>query len=322
MKDSLNLPPGWSGWVRYCPVGESWAAGRFQTHRHDELEFNLVMQGQARYVLGDRRYDLERHSLVWLFPGQEHVLVDVSRDCRMWIAVFDRPLVKRLCRTKDLRTLLRRNPKEPFCHRIHAEAVRRLHGIMEEVASAAADRERTNAGLEFVFLSVWRAYVDAQQVLQGVSLHPAVERVVGLLQGTDPPARLDRLARAAGLSASRLSRLFKRQMGMPLTRFRNRQRLERFLRIYGDGSRYSLMGAALEAGFGSYAQFHRLFRQVMGFGPRNLRDGNSAGVQDKIPGSPRCGQRGLPLVARPVPRTGSGAFLSPRILSCTHSAVG
>jgi AraC-like DNA-binding protein len=82
---------------------------------------------------------------------------------------------------------------------------------------------------------------------------------------------LEPLARAAGLSPSRLSMLFKRQTGISLTAFRQRRCLEQFLRLYRTGARYSLTEAALLAGFGSYPQFHRVFRRLMGVGPAAYR---------------------------------------------------
>jgi AraC-like DNA-binding protein len=53
--------------------------------------------------------------------------------------------------------------------------------------------------------------------------------------------------------------------------FRNQQRLQRFLRLYGTGRRTTALAAALEAGFGSYAQFYRVFRQQAGRSPSALR---------------------------------------------------
>jgi AraC-like DNA-binding protein len=44
-----------------------------------------------------------------------------------------------------------------------------------------------------------------------------------------------------------------------------------FLRLYGTGRRTTALAAALEAGFGSYAQFYRVFRQQAGRSPSALR---------------------------------------------------
>ena len=68
-----------------------------------------------------------------------------------------------------------------------------------------------------------------------------------------------------------LDGLFKQQAGISLTAFRQRKCLERFLRLYGRGARYTLLQAALEAGFGSYAQFHRVFGSVMRLSPAAYR---------------------------------------------------
>ena len=64
---------------------------------------------------------------------------------------------------------------------------------------------------------------------------------------------------------------FKQQTGIALVDFRNRQRVERFLGIYGTGQRLTMLQAAFEAGFGSYAQFHRVFKRVTGISPGEHR---------------------------------------------------
>jgi AraC-like DNA-binding protein len=82
---------------------------------------------------------------------------------------------------------------------------------------------------------------------------------------------LDELADEAGLSASRLSRLFKRQTGVSLVRYRQRFQLEKFLRLYDEAGDRNMMHTALEAGFGSYPQFHRVFKEQMGYAPGQHR---------------------------------------------------
>ena len=54
---------------------------------------------------------------------------------------------------------------------------------------------------------------------------------------------------------------------MPLVAYRARQRLERFLRRHRPGDARTMLADALAAGFGSYAQFHRVFTATMGSGP-------------------------------------------------------
>ena len=76
--------------------------------------------------------------------------------------------------------------------------------------------------------------------------------------GAAPSLSAATLARRHGVSVSRLARAFKAEMGMSIVEHRNRSRLRSFFRLVEAGR--GLLPAALEAGFGSYAQFHRVFR--------------------------------------------------------------
>lgn len=80
------------------------------------------------------------------------------------------------------------------------------------------------------------------------------------------------LARRVGVSAGKLARDFKAEMGVSLVEYRNRLRLERFLALVDRGGG-NLLEAALDAGFGSYAQFHRVFRALLGTTPREYLTG-------------------------------------------------
>lgn len=239
-------------------------------HRHDELEVNLITRGTASYLMNERRYELQRGSLIWLFPEQDHVLLDQSSDYTMWILVFKPALVRRLCAYGTSRTLCARNPAGNFCRRVPPDVLRRLESLFEEL-SATDDIQRINAGLAYALLLAWAAHEEALQ-LAGRNVHASVETAARLLRDTsDQQFGLDALARQSGLSPARLSRLFKAQTGVSISAFRNRIRIERFLEIYGGGQRTTMDAAARQAGFGSYAQFHRAFRRVMGHGPARLR---------------------------------------------------
>ena len=95
---------------------------------------------------------------------------------------------------------------------------------------------------------------------------PYLVRAVRLLQ-EDPTCSGTELARAVDLSRSHLSRRFCDHMGVSLVRFRNQLRIEAFLRLVEEhGSAVS--HAAHDAGFGSYGQFHRVFREATGMSAR------------------------------------------------------
>lgn len=241
------------------------AATANQRHRHIELELNVVTQGRGTYLLGNRRYEIRRGDLLWLFPAQEHVLFEQTPDFAMWIAVFRRRAIKRVATDAAARPLLLRSLTGDTCRRLDRQQLGRMEELFAGL-SAATGAGLLNAGLHYALLHAWNCFQHAAEVPVR-ELHPAVDRAARLISSGASQSSLDELSRRAGLSPSRLSRLFKQQTGTSFVEFRNRQRIERFQAIYDDGTRHTLLEAALEAGFGSYPQFHRVFRALMGCSP-------------------------------------------------------
>ena len=96
--------------------------------------------------------------------------------------------------------------------------------------------------------------------------HPLVRDVTKLLV-RDPTLSGESLAKQLNMSAGQLARTFRRCTDTSIVEHRNELRLARFLgRI--DTQAGNLLEAALAAGFGSYAQFHRVFRARFGQPPR------------------------------------------------------
>jgi AraC-like DNA-binding protein len=67
-------------------------------------------------------------------------------------------------------------------------------------------------------------------------------------------------------------------MGLSIVQFRNHFRVQHFIRHFGHGEATTMLGAALESGFGSYAQFHRAFHQVTGYAPSEHLERVRAGI--------------------------------------------
>lgn len=269
MKESLDIPKLQDGAVwHYQATGR-----RYPMHRHDELELNVVLGGEGGYLVGDRRYELRHRSMLWLFAGQEHVLLHQSRDFQMWIMILRPEVVERACPLASREAVLREaDPGGDFCRRVPIEAAGRVCDLAVEAAEGYARGAigLANAALVHAVLAAWAAY-DEAPVLGAESVHPAVRRAADYLCRPTASDAIEPVAEFAGLSASRLSHLFHEQTGLTLTAYRNRQRLERFLQLYGAGHRRDMQSTALAAGFGSYAQFHRVFTDLMGCGPRQYQ---------------------------------------------------
>jgi AraC-like DNA-binding protein len=240
-------------------------------HGHDEVELHLIARGVAIYLLGDRRLELRDGMMLWIPPGCEHMLVNAD-DQRLarWSLMVRARTVRRVLRS-DAGALLR-GADEPLVRSLTRPGARRLMRAYAEITEAASrGTALLNAGVAYALALSWDAFQHAMDVPPTATLHPAVARAVQLLTHPEDALSSKELARRCGLSESHLIRVFAQQIGMSVTEFRNRVRLERFFEIYGDGTRSTLSTASLEAGFGSYAQFHRVFRASMGHAPAEHR---------------------------------------------------
>ena len=266
MRQQLKLPAGLDGHLwHYRHHGRANAM-----HHHAELEFNLVTQGHGLYLLSNRKYQIRRGDLLWLFPAQEHVLVEQSSDFEMWIGVAKPATVRRIATDAGAKILRQKNPVGEYCRRLPQPVFARLEMLLAEIAATHRHGGLFNAGLAYAFLAAWQHFESAADVPVH-DVHPAVEKAARHIRDQNNTLGLDALAQHAGLSAARLSRLFKQQTGVALVDFRNRQRVEKFLALYGTGQRTTMLAAALAAGFGSYPQFHRVFKRVLGCAPGTRR---------------------------------------------------
>lgn len=247
-------------------LGEIWRYGPPQravdAHRHSELEVNLVISGTATYVLRDRRYEMGDGTLVWLFPAQEHLIIRQSPNFSMWIGVF-RQIMLRKAELGQARLLRQKNPPEIFCRSLNPTAATELGYLFQKVQSARNCPPEFNSGLVYLLLSTWSAFEKSARVLPQETLHPVIAHIIHSPELLDAETRIDHLAARAGISVGQLSRLFRKQMGVRLVDYRNHRRLQQFLSIYQSGT-VTALSAALQSGFGSYPQFHRVFRSQVG----------------------------------------------------------
>lgn len=82
---------------------------------------------------------------------------------------------------------------------------------------------------------------------------------------SDPSLSCKKLAERLRVTKGHLTRTFKHHTNSSIVDYRNRLRLTLFMAQVKDKG---FLDAALGAGFGSYAQFHRVFREHFGMTPR------------------------------------------------------
>lgn len=291
MLENLKLASPYDGFlflaesVRNPPV--------LRPHHHAELELNLVAAGEITYVVGSQRYTFRRRTLLWMFPSQEHQLVDRTSDAAYYVAVFKPDMIRRACRGERYASLKQDQLSEKGVLNVELSPsdfdLLRLEmdrliaggmdldllnkeagfGLSRDFSFRHSDPDWLNAGLRHLLLSAWRLQQSGGSAFPEVVLHRAVRRALDWID-REQEMEEESLLRYCGVSHSYLSRLFHQQVGVPLSRYRNSARLGRFWEAYRTRDSITVTEAAYEAGFGSYAQFFRVFSEAYGSGPRSV----------------------------------------------------
>jgi AraC-like DNA-binding protein len=259
----LALPKGRSGVAWRFPRRDGFEVLRTETHSHDTLEVVLVMAGRCVYEVGGERFTLQARSLLWLLPELEHAIINHTPDFSMWLVGFSPATFEEM---RSRIPILAKNGSHSGLTRVlPSKCVRLLNNVAQELSTGFQPLDCQQFGLAWWLTSAWNAFAFGDSK-DAKALHPGVVRAMSLLL-RNPSRDLASLARAIRISPSQLSRLFKRQVGMSISDFRNHVRLESFLRLRPRAKQKALLLVAKEAGFGSYAQFNRVFRREMGCSP-------------------------------------------------------
>ena len=292
MLENLKIGPEYDGFLflaestRNPPV--------LKPHRHVELELNLVVSGAVTYVVKGQRYRFPKRSLLWFFPSQEHQLIDRTQDARYYVAVFKPQMIRSVCQSERYAMLKQDQPEVDGV--LHAELEPDVYssleqslpeflkdgldpdllnreagfGLSDDFSFQHGDPDFLNAGLRHLLLRCWRIQQERFGGGNQVRLHDAVRKTLDLLESGDCYEDLDRLAESCGVSAAYLSRTFRKEVGVTLSRYRNSIKLGRFWSVYRKSNADTFLDAAFEAGFGSYAQFYRVFVDAYGQSPREI----------------------------------------------------
>ncbi len=235
-------------------------------HSHPEIEANLIETGTCRYLIDDRVQSLTCGDLFWLFPEQQHMIIEASADLSLWV-VLARPQFLAQ-RTRRVPSSGSERPQFARPRRLREAERRHLTAVAASLVASEDDAAHHADGLAWWFEEACRI-TESQSGRLGRPMHPAIVKALALLDA-NPSMPLPELARVVHMSASRLSHLFSEQLERSVTAHRNQVRLRRFQERVQSGECRNLTEAAFHAGFGSYAQFARVLRAGTGVTPRKL----------------------------------------------------
>ena len=143
-----------------------------------------------------------------------------------------------------------------YGHPTEAELIRQLQNILEQTLLA-----------DEVYLMIQELIVPS--LLRSMIIKDFDPRIIETVQKIRESFRdnlsVSDYARHVHLSESRINKLFKEQIGIPITKYRLQLRLSVGIILLGAG--YSVTDAAYGAGFANSAHFSRCFSDMIGVQP-------------------------------------------------------
>ncbi len=269
-----------------------------QAHQHPELELNFVTSGEAVYYFSDVKYTMRPGSMVWILPNQNHRLSQWSDDFSMDIVAFTPNSLLSIDINSPEYEALIQNPSDKgvYCRvinhsvsqtisqifkslytgNLHNDGVenqapvyaRKVFGRSENEIYKHTKPRVLNAGLAFLLTYCWDAFQSHGSDSDSKRIHAAVCKSIQFIQDNEACSHtVSSLAKACGLSESRFSRVFKENIGMSVPAYKNRVKLDHFLKLWQSND-MTLTEACYAANFGSYAQFHKVFKEQFKVSPK------------------------------------------------------
>jgi AraC-like DNA-binding protein len=230
-------------------------------HFHGEPEINFVSTGKARLGVGDKTVELSAGELILLPPGVDHELLRGSADLTLFVLALTPELAARVY--------------DPLAHatdQIHELDRERCLELEAYLSASSNARNPTSmeAGLAEIFRTTLTTLKPRHTLSRRALLAWAGEQE---LSETALAARLK-------VDLGTLSRCLRHDLGAKFVEYRARHRLMTFIAFAERGR--PLSSAAIEAGFGSYAQCHRTFARVLGCSPTAYFRGEREIIAERV----------------------------------------
>ncbi|SDD90001.1 AraC-type DNA-binding protein [Paenibacillus sp. UNCCL117] len=251
-------------------------------HWHEELEFLMITEGEAKLRIGARDYFLKTGEAVFVNAGELHSgQVAGGNPCSFLAVVFHASLLGSgpldVIHEQYLLPLIRKAYRVPVHITLQSEPERELLAMLRRLFQAGSSREPalelTVKGLLCLAVSGLIGMKDAAED-EGPSGGGSDERlkaaIIYIEQHYSEPITLKSLAEAAAMNESYFCRFFRRMTSMTPVKYMNLYRV-RQASLLLQRSDKKVMEIALNTGFNSLSYFNVMFKQHFGCTPAAYR---------------------------------------------------
>lgn len=221
--------------------------GTYPSLRHDWGEFVYCYSGVTELRTGAQVLIAPPHMAFWIPAGVDQI--GYNRRATVHVSIY---IEQALCTGM---------PEQATSLRVTPLLAAMLDRLQDAQFNGTPQQERLLRVMvdEMALCHVTQSFLPDSD-------HPALRRLLAALHD-DPADRrtTGSLARAFGLSERTLLRLCQRELGMPLSEWRNRLRVVRAIAQLQDG--HSVETIALDLGYATASAFIAMFRGITGDSP-------------------------------------------------------
>lgn len=264
------------------PVWVRSGTGTDHPERHPYCEISILLQGGSGFSMIEKeRVRRGVGELLLLGPGLPH-WGSIEKFPLRFITIYFLPwvLVEMGPKSDGVRILRRFTARQPAAQRVvrfppkyRDEFRRRFEEIHHEFSQPGFGREvrlRTLLMEMLVRLLRWEQSLGCNigDDELAIDWQPILRTLRYLRENYTEPVYAQTMARAVGLSESRLKCLFQQALGISWVKYLQGHRIHRAAALLNEGS-YNVTEAALTVGFDSLSHFNVTFRSFMGVSPKD-----------------------------------------------------
>lgn len=252
----------------------------FPAHRHDFLEFSLVINGEGYEVINGVKHPLLPGTATFLLPYQVHeIYVESANPLRLYNCMFDMDLLYQSAEAGPGLTELLAGEELPAQALLSPELYTAVSSAFEDMlAEFAGNGLWRNMLLKLKLLETLARYdrfrrqgvpstVHTNGTINKKPIWPIIHYIHACYR---EPITLSATAEKFGLSSSYLSEEIKRRTGLGFVRFLHEVRIRHACSLLSSTGMAGV-DIAIETGFGSYKSFSRIFRELKGMTPGDYR---------------------------------------------------
>jgi AraC-like DNA-binding protein len=257
------------GLTAWCGQPQSMGAA----HRHDDVELNYLVSGDAVYRFGDQQLALRAGDLCLFWAARPHQLLAGEQPPLLhWLTL---PLAHFLGwgLPAQLREAVLAGAALICPHPSGAGGAGQIAGWQHDLASQSAERQAiVRLELEATLRRLWLQVADAGQRPQPLARdHGPAERMARfIVEHYQQPLTVAEIARHVGLHPHYAMQRFCRTYGVSLMTYLTHYRVARAQQLLATTER-GVLEIGLEAGFGSGSRFYSAFKATCGQTPSTYR---------------------------------------------------